>query len=113
MGKHTPGPWRAERIAMSWRSEKERGMALRITAPEANGPKRWDISAVYYKPDVEETEANARLIAAAPALLEALQAVCYAAIHYRVQVENQTAKEAWHKAHVAATEAMRKATGEE
>lgn len=60
MSKHTPGPWTAYK------------------RPEPVGFAEWEI---YYGTDTEcvaevvHEEANARLIAAAPELLEALQAV--------------------------------------
>jgi len=60
MSKHTPGPWNYRYGGMS-------------VYPEANADV--DIARVYqYRPmSAEENEANARLIAAAPELLEALE----------------------------------------
>lgn len=66
--KHTRGPWRVERIGANHHNGKEKGMAFRIVAPEANTPERWDIAVVYFKPDFGEAAANARALAAAPAL---------------------------------------------
>lgn len=68
MSKHTPGPWtalcdpstvRKNRMAMVATSHKE-GMCIDVTTSGAN-----------YSEDM----ANARLIAAAPELLEALKAI--------------------------------------
>lgn len=61
MSKHTPGPW--------------------VTSPEPNGKEwvvdagPWGICICADAPGLGSAEANARLIAAAPELLEALQAV--------------------------------------
>lgn len=60
-GKHTPGPWRAEGQVRY----PERIASYIIGAPEGHGP----IAEVYQYP-------NARLIAAAPELLEAAEAMC-------------------------------------
>lgn len=60
--QHTPGPWRAE-----WVPKGQRPWVGRI----AEG--RW--AALACGKTDEEAEANARLIAAAPELLAALQAV--------------------------------------
>ena len=70
--KHTPGPWRAERIGGAWRGSKEKGMAFRVEAPESSTAKNWDVAVIYNKPLFEDAQANARLIAAAPDLLAAL-----------------------------------------
>jgi len=56
--KHTPGPWRAERMDI-WPGVKTPGSAL--------------VAQVHFREDQEEGEANARLIAAAPELLAAIQ----------------------------------------
>ena len=60
--KHTPGPWKAEwhRKYKQWNVFPESGKAVVSVT---------DLCGEYSK---EETEANARLIAAAPDLLEAL-----------------------------------------
>lgn len=59
---HTPGPWRCEPL-------RYRG-GEHIEPPYIRG--RYDIFPI---PDDNEAEANARLIAAAPELLEALKAL--------------------------------------
>ena len=63
--KHTPGPWEAEwhRKYKQWNVFPESGKAVVSVT---------DLCGEYSK---EETEANARLIAAAPDLLEALKAI--------------------------------------
>ena len=73
MSEHTKGPWHFERIGANWRNAHEKGMAVRITAPEVSGAAEWDIGVLYYKGLWETAEANARLIAAAPEMLEALE----------------------------------------
>ena len=63
--KHTPGPWKAHRI--------EKGPGLPYTPVAA----KTLLAKVYSEAfgDFEQSEANARLIAAAPDLLEALRAL--------------------------------------
>lgn len=56
---HTPGPWSTAREGMGWLVYSEYG--------------RGDEGARHYPAQVVDTEANAKLIAAAPQLLEALQ----------------------------------------
>ena len=63
MSKHTPGPWAVDRYC---RDITPVGRYLRIA--EIPGHRENDT------PDSQEREANARLIAAAPDLLAALQA---------------------------------------
>lgn len=62
--KHTPGPWRSEN-QFSCKILNENGVCVAVP----HGPEgRWvDVK--------EEHEANARLIAAAPELLEALKSI--------------------------------------
>lgn len=69
---HTPGPWRLDNnIAYGWKTNpfsitvRKRGVH---STTVANIPAKQTISR-------DEAEANARLIAAAPELLEALQAI--------------------------------------
>ena len=62
--KHTPGPWRVQATGHSFVVEAH--THTEVISVDANGnPCRWS----------EYNEANARLIAAAPELLEALQAL--------------------------------------
>ncbi len=72
MNEHTPGPWRLENnIAYGWKTNpysitvRKRGVH---SVAVANIPAKQTITR-------EEALANARLIAAAPDLLEALEAV--------------------------------------
>lgn len=71
----TPGEWKAERIGADYQGSKETGMAYRIIAPNAGHPADREIAILYYKPDFRDSEANARLIAAAPCLYRALEVI--------------------------------------
>jgi hypothetical protein len=64
MNKHTPGPWKAIDVT----SEK----SLVYRRIDGNGKKMIGFAGVYKMKDKSESEANARLIIAAPELLEAL-----------------------------------------
>lgn len=66
--KHTPGPWRVEFHA----DDTGRNLEGRISTCADFGYIQWDNFAKVCATD-EEGKANARLIAAAPDLLEALQ----------------------------------------
>jgi hypothetical protein len=69
MNKHTPGPWSSRGRAIRGPHPKDPAGRARIVAKAI-----WD-NGTY----VDEAEANARLIAAAPELLEALEdLVCLA-----------------------------------
>ena len=86
MSGHTPGPWEWLEAKTAW--EDPANMEFII----GGGPNNDDIAAVFHEEGAtvsisrEEAAANARLIAAAPSLLSALQAldpfmdaiVCYA-----------------------------------
>ncbi len=76
MTQYTPGPWHVERIGSGYRSQQEKGMMHRIIA-DSGDHRHYEIGTIYYKPMAEEGEANARLIAAAPELLEALRTMLY------------------------------------
>lgn len=79
MSKHTPGPWNASGewpnqlgiyadavpVAMAWKGQSEAG-----------GPPDYKIYPA--RPNTEEARANARLIAAAPELLKALEGMRWA-----------------------------------
>ena len=68
MAEHTPGPWETHQQAEGYNS-------LRVCKPTEDGECRSIADAEILRMPREEAEANARLIAAAPALLEALEAV--------------------------------------
>ena len=70
--KHTPKPWKAERIGSGHRSQSEKGMMYRVTA-DSGDSRRADVAIIYYKPMAEEGDANARVIEQAPDMLETLQ----------------------------------------
>ena len=68
MSKHTPGPWK--RIANSIKSRKANCVIVRLPAlTDCVGDETAD--------QIKEWDANARLIAAAPDLLEALEEAVY------------------------------------
>jgi hypothetical protein len=90
--KHTPGPWPYTRTGD--------GKRITIGAGLVEGPNGYEVAEVYSDDcDAAEAEANARLIAAAPDLLAALQWVMSA--H----------GEQLHDALAAANEAIARATG--
>lgn len=69
MNKHTAGPWKVE-----WATIQ--GGEGHTIHDSTNDPELGRIASVYFHDDAEgETNANARLIAAAPSLLEALQMI--------------------------------------
>lgn len=68
-GKHTPGPWRLHKMRRT------------IVASGPVGPSHTgvcDCASLYNAPDDATAAANARLIAAAPDMLEALQRIANA-----------------------------------
>ena len=73
MAKHTPGPWRVEEnTTLVWGNcspddYSTRGMGYPIATCRTNPSGNWSTG-----PYADEAEANARLTAAAPELLEAL-----------------------------------------
>lgn len=70
--KHTPGPWMVKPGKVSWNihSHKPQQAVLNSTLTG-----QFDVTAVAFGRTEEETESNAKLIAAAPELLAALQAM--------------------------------------
>lgn len=68
MSKHTPGPW------TTWQNEAEGLDRHVISAHESEGPF-WQIGVAWAYDEDNEAAANARLIAAAPDLLEAARAI--------------------------------------
>ncbi len=84
---HTPGPWVIE-------SDEERGGAHAI---RTDNPARWGIASVWHQSggslDGDEDFANARLIAASPKLLAALEDLC-GQIQARVPLDTKQALEA-------------------
>ncbi len=66
MGEHTPGPWPIELTGDGKRIIVGKGLV--------EGPNGYEVAEVYSDDcDPNEADANARLIASAPELLEALQ----------------------------------------
>ncbi len=70
MYKHTPGPW-------VWKTDtRSYGAHYRdLAGLDANVMNYYDYEGLHFEGDHETVDANARLIAAAPDLLEALNAV--------------------------------------
>lgn len=66
---HTPGPWEAIKV------DDDLQQFGIVAAKQPMGARMNDICAVWLRGGKKKTEANARLIAAAPELLDALQAV--------------------------------------
>ena len=104
MSEHTAGPWKIDKAARALRNAG----TVEINAHD------WDALAVVYVRTVcepsSEGEANARLIAAAPDLLESLQNIA----EYWNQDQNEAAMAdaCWHAIHTARA-AIAKATGEQ
>jgi hypothetical protein len=104
--KHTPGPWKAqprEGIEGQWEvvSACKIGWLIAAAAPDIDGD-----------PD----EANARLIAAAPELLEALEhlaAIAGTGLLHRQSLDKQGMVELFEEARAAARAAIAKVKGDE
>ena len=74
MTQHTPGPWEA--------SEAKDPANRIIVGPNPHFPgKRMTLADVFGFTGAESAEANARIIAAAPDLLEALRSILPLAVH--------------------------------
>lgn len=73
-GQHTPGPWEVVRHA---HIDGELWLSVNQHA-DARGMKEWIAEIKYLTTEAERQWANARLIAAAPDLLEALKDCCAA-----------------------------------
>ena len=71
----TPGPWKAETIGSGYTGANEKGMCFRIIAPDAGDIKQHEIATIYYKPTIEEAEANACAIAKVPEMLEIIRTI--------------------------------------
>jgi len=96
--KHTPGPWTAKHTPESSNQEYV------VMA----GP-RWQIASVDFVGNSVTEKANARLIAAAPALLEALRALLDEAEQFAKAIPPYSSSEAI----ASARAAIKKATGEQ
>lgn len=74
----TPGPWD---FFEDVENPTALGNSMIITAPDPGDPQPWYVAEVYKEigsGSDEEVKANARLIAAAPALFEVVERLCYA-----------------------------------
>lgn len=87
MSKHTPGPWFVCGPLTDEESGRPGGIPVRVVAYEAELGGEDENSILICEPDTC-SEADARLIAAAPDLLEALEK-CY------FYLQNETAQEHW------------------
>lgn len=95
--EHTPGPWKAKFATVT----KSDGFKIRMLGPRGAAPEAWaGISANLY--------ADARLVAAAPELLECLQAILEVDDPDKVITANWTAED-WKKAKRQYNEAIRNA----
>lgn len=74
MSNHTPGPWRLN----GYQVERGEGIARTI----ATAAPRRQIGTDYAAPDADTARANARLIAAAPDLLDMCERLLGFAWHY-------------------------------
>lgn len=72
--KHTPGPWEAVFTAKS-KADPLQFSIIHAKQPCYEGNKTLDIASVWNRGGNEKANSNARLIAAAPELLEALCAL--------------------------------------
>lgn len=83
MSQHTPGPWAADFTSS----------AVRVSAPEGSWICKINWYSQLRKAMRDEAEANARLIAAAPDLLAALEVAHHALSHptdgWKDEVENK------------------------
>lgn len=95
MSKHTPGPWKVD-------TQIESPCHCIVVAPTSS---RW-IASIGDRPLGEEGQSNARLIAAAPELLEALEA-CERRLR---RVNNSFGHEEWKEVKQAQS-ALKKARG--
>ena len=94
MSEHTPGPWHISR----WAGEHDDGGAVIC---DANGKRLASTESIWWKADKfawAEYQANARLIAAAPELLVALERIVYDLGPYVKASDLQPARDAIAKA---------------
>ena len=76
--KHTPGPWVVEK---GWNGDRPT-ITAKVSKTQVID-NRGLIADLEHTPFIEHAQANARLIAAAPAMYEALAKLRLEAIHYR------------------------------
>jgi hypothetical protein len=97
MSKHTPGPWNYDRMLLS-PNTKDRRCGFVINGPDVQEddlPTRiCDLRVPRGVSGFAEGEANARLIAAAPELLSALEALAKIGEGGTIQI-NETGKPTW------------------
>lgn len=76
MHKFTGEVWKSERIGgnpgLGPHTPRENGMAFRVIS-DAYASERREIAILYYKPNIEEAHANARLIESAPEMYRQLK----------------------------------------
>lgn len=107
MTRHTPGPWKHNGLARSKPHVHDELPACAIWAGAGEIPiATCDFSVGRFKAvSIAEQDANARLIAAAPDLLAALQFYVAICGNTCAQVSRQSAAEAYELAQVAITKA--------
>lgn len=71
MGKHTPGPWETPLDTWADYGDSETGHLYSVPVYEEGGERR--IACAFHDGVLTEVQADARLIAAAPELLEVLE----------------------------------------
>ena len=104
MDIHTPGPW-----------ELSDDFQIGIPLEDASGENAWiDLEIAYDIFPVENLEANARLIAAAPELLAALEAIDRGLQEGRIKFtkKRQSDSDPYHSENMLMTSAIRKARGQ-
>ena len=101
MTKHTPGPWSSNGSTIT----KSNGLRVRVMSPTAAAPEAWS--------DIVKTlHADARLIAAAPELLEACKEMLEAYAPHAMDTVEKFGPDALHSAVKLAQQAIKKAEGE-
>ena len=102
MSKHTPAPWDIVRSIKEFVS-KEQGGGKKITIHSGQGSNRKRIATITSLDNLSESEANARLIASAPELLDACKVALKSLTDYKKSEYSQSVLE----------QAIAKATGGE
>jgi hypothetical protein len=110
MAEHTPGPWQY-RATVHWEQSDHGGYRWKVLM--SPGSRAFQIAMVQVDDDDDEQEANARLIAAAPDLLEALELLLgdaepWHAAHNAHAMPISDPEHPWHESIMAARKAIDK-----